>query len=204
MKKLLFLFPILAVLVAGCSRIARVSDAIAKADASAMSMRGRCLFLAMTMANIEREAEGKDLVWPKADETQVGNATEYLRTLLDMEHFGKPEWKPVSDRIDPKYVFDEKTGKAKWIIAKGFDDKLDDAVPIIVSANVDPTSLVTAEGGHDGAKLEGDLRFTGEFAVVVTKGGAARWILRKRTQKLREIYGRSEFTLPKGFGYLVP
>jgi len=44
-----------------------ISSAMLSANTSAMSMRGRNLFVAITQCNTEREAAGLQSVWPKTD-----------------------------------------------------------------------------------------------------------------------------------------
>lgn len=187
---------------------------VARAEASSMAMHGRNVFVGIVMANTERESAGIGAVWPKADGKQAAykddiagkrfaNATDYFRELLDMARFGKADWTPYVAGLDPKFVFDEATGKAKWVIAKGVEDSQEDIVPVMASANVDPTSLVTAAGTHDGSKLEGKLRFTGDYAIIIRKGGAAQ-VIKPAIAGLSTVYGRQTFDLPKGFGYLAP
>lgn len=190
-----------------------LAKSVSKANATALSMRGRNLFVGIVQANTEREAAGLPTVWPKAADGQGGDkddisgkdfasSSAYFRELFDLARAGRSEWSPYVS-VDRQTAFEKDANRARWIVARGVEDEMSDAVPVLVSANVDPRSLVTAPGAHDGAMLTGDLRFTGDFAVVVKKGGAAQVIDRKHAG-LSFVYGRASFTLPKGFGYLAP
>ena len=75
-----------------------ISSAMLSANTSAMSMRGRNLFVAITQANTEREGAGLQAVWPQ-DETEglddddkqlIGatTTTDFFKYLFDFENKG--------------------------------------------------------------------------------------------------------------------
>ena len=178
---------------------------------------GRNLFVAMTQASTEREGAGLASVWPK-NRTQLSgdkddicghefkSSTEYFKVLLDMDNYGKPNWTPyiyVDDiTIKLKDVFDEKTGKAKWIVVKGVTDETADSVPVLVSANVEVESLLTKKGDYSREQLTGELKFAGACAVVIQKGGAAS-VVNAADSHLQMVY-HGEFTLVNDIAYLKP
>lgn len=191
-----------------------IKSAKTSADSSRLSMQGRNLFVSIIAANTDREAAGLLALWPwpqgaddiDAEERSLyraANATDYFKLLFDLANKGKADgWKPYVD-VDAQVAFDKETGKSKWIVAKGLADEMSDAVPVLVSANVDPASLITAVGTHDASSMEGSLKFSGDYAVIVRKGGSTA-VIKRKYAKLGNVYNQDRVTIPEGFGYLVP
>jgi len=78
-----------------------------------------------------------------------------------------------------------------------------DNIPVIVSSNVDPKTLIVTPGNYEGKRLNGSLQFSGEWAVLIYKGGAAA-VLKRKYASLANVYQKQSFVIPKGFGYLNP
>ena len=88
-----------------------ISSAMLSAQTSAVSMRGRNLFVGITQANTEREAAGLTSVWPKgatnkSDDSEdiagmtFGTSTEYFKELFDIDGYGKDTWSPYVSGVD--------------------------------------------------------------------------------------------------------
>ena len=179
-----------------------------------LARKGRNLVVAVNAANAEREAAGLSSVWPRSvdslgvDKDDISgvlfkNSTDYFRELLDLKNIGKGNWEPYVSNVDWQIAIPKGASRAQWIVARGVTDEVPNNVPVLVSSNFDPASLVTAPGRHSGNRLDGALRFSGEWAVVVRKDGDTIVVTPKRAS-LALIYKNQDFILPKGFGYLEP
>ena len=178
-----------------------------------LAQKGRDLVVAVKEANIEREAMGLLNAWPHpadslgADKDDISsvlfkNSTDYFHKLFDTKNIDNDGWMPYVD-VDWQIAIPKGAVRAQWIVARGVTDDVPNNVPVLVSSNVDPTSLVSSPGKHRGNQLNGALRFSGEWAVVVRKDGDAIVVTPQRAS-LSLIYKNQDFILPKGFGYLQP
>ena len=144
-----------------------ISAAMLSANTSAMAMRGRNLFVAITQCNTEREAAGLCKIWPKetADTEdpedqqliQANSSHQYFELLFD---FAKKDdaasWKPYVD-VDIGTLSgggvagaSGKTLEGKnlvWQVLQNGTDEMADVVPVMVTRNVDETALNSAVGG---------------------------------------------------------
>ena len=149
-----------------------LSSAMLKANTSAISMKGRNLFVAITAANIEREALGLGNVWPKT-QTEVGadtakdplsgavrSAAEYFTLLFDVAHIRTPaQWRPYVSGADlsvlsgagvPAIPNDAKKIDATnclWCVAADITDETPDCIPVLISANFNPELLLSKWDG---------------------------------------------------------
>ena len=81
-----------------------ISSAMLSANTSAMSMRGRNLFVAITQCNTEREGAGLQAVWPQSDTEGLddddkqligaSSTTDFFKYLFNMEQYGNADWQP--------------------------------------------------------------------------------------------------------------
>lgn len=181
--------------------------------ATDLEMVGRKLVVAMTQASTERWGAGLASVWPKnqkqlsADKDDIcgiefKSSTEYFKVLLDMDNYGKSNWAPYVSDIKPADIFDEKTGKAKWIVVKGITDETSLSVPVLVSANVEVGSLLTKKGSYSREQLTGELKFAGPYAVIVRAGGSG-FVVEPRYSKHRVVY-LSDCEIADDIEYLTP
>lgn len=198
-----------------------VSSAMQSANASAASMRGRNLFVAMTQACVEREAAGLEGVWPhtagsdglstsKDDISGIPfrSSTEYFRTLFDTASKGKDNWSPYVTGLDTDVLkLSQNSDFCDWIVAANVKDEFDDVIPVLISANVDPSVLKTSFDGHDntpipfGSKVgRKNLPWCDDFVIVIRKGGAAE-IIKRRYFTYSTLYGKQPFSAP-GLKYL--
>ena len=138
-----------------------ISSAMLSANTSAMSMRGRNLFVAITQCNTERTAAGLADIWPKeetdgydTDDKKVveqSSSTEYFRYLFDIDNKGDAQnWKPYVD-VDIGTLSGcgapgasgaklEKNNVA-WLILKNYSDGMADCIPVLVTRNVSYSAL---------------------------------------------------------------
>ena len=135
-------------LILGKSLFPAVLSARRSANTPTMSMKGRNLFLAITQANIEREAAGLAAIWPRTsasddeDKNDIAGktylkSTDYFKDLFDMPNHGKAEWTPYVN-CDMDVVgkdFD------LWCVAANITDKTPDCIPVLISANFNPELL---------------------------------------------------------------
>ena len=149
-----------------------ISSAQTKASSNAMAMRGRSLYQAVIMANVEREASGLGSVWPRSgdklgdDADDIGgrnftSATKYFETLFDVPNNGTKDHHSYVGDLDLSVLAGDGVTKAAdgarmlegknvgWCVLKGVTDEMDDVVPVLVSANVNVDDLVTS-GDFDG------------------------------------------------------
>lgn len=202
-----------------------ISSAMTKAQLSAVGMKGRNLFVAITAANTEREALGLSNVWPQDaqdnadqnDPISQGTSTclDYFKVLFDTDKSDSAtEWKPYVQGVDigvlsgagvnpPASAKNLAAKNIMWTVAKNVTEELDDVVPVLLTRNVPDSQLITSgnySGDSTDIKLgkEGggmDTPFGTKAFCVIRKGGAVI------TQTARYattaiIYNRQSFTIP--------
>lgn len=214
--------------------ISSTSAGYLSAQTSAMAMRGRNLFVGINQANTEREGSGMPAIWPTSFKTRgddrkdisgqsFSTSTEYFNALFDMRNYGKTDWMPyvncdlsVLSGTGNAYKGSGllKDSNVDWLVLKGVTDDVPDVVPVLVSANVDPSSLITL-GSFDGSsktpirlgRANGAAKdmFDNKACVVIYKSGAA-YVFKVKYATLENLYNRQGFTLPAGIvlEYLAP
>ena len=198
-----------------------VSSAKTSADSSVASMRGRNLFVAITEANDEREAHGYPSVWPHtADSSDLQDSTtdisgiafrnsaEYFKTLFDMASYGSDDWAPYV-AVEPETVLklSKDSRFCDWIVAANVQDEFDDVIPVLISANVDPSVLKTSFDGYDNTPIpfgsavgRTQLPWCDKFVIVVRKGGSAE-VFKRQNFTYSNLYHKQSFSAP-GLKYL--
>jgi prepilin-type N-terminal cleavage/methylation domain-containing protein len=148
-----------------------ISSAMLSANTSAMSMRGRNLFVGITQANTEREAAGLQSVWPKAtdqmsdDQEDIAgmafsDAAKYFEELFNIAKYGDPDWSPYVSGVDigvlsgggvPAFTGGTTLNgqNVGWSVAKGVTDEMEDVVPVLVTRNAQVDALPVSSGSHD-------------------------------------------------------
>lgn len=196
-----------------------ISSAMLSANTSAMSMRGRNLFVALTQVNTEREGAGLQPVWPQQetegldddDKQLIGasSSTDFFKYLFDMENYGTQEWQPyVSVDIGvlsgggvPGMSNGEfKKDNIAWVVTQNVQSEIEDVIPVLVTRNVDYTSLASSLTTFDGTSTEtvecGKGTYTQPFGnkawVLVRKGGAAQ-VIKAKYSKLNVIFNKQSF-----------
>ena len=195
-----------------------ISSAMLSANTSAMSMRGRNLFVAITQCNTEREGAGLQAVWPQTapvedpEDTKVINApnsTDFFKNLFDLETDAKNR-KPFID-VDIGTLSGggvpgmtgttlEKRNVA-WLVTKDIQSEMADVVPVLVTRNVDygsldltkyegtaTTSIECGKGGGENTQTP----FGNKAWVLVRKGGAAQ-VIKAKYSRLNVIFNKQAF-----------
>ena len=143
-----------------------ISSAMLSAQTSAVAQRGRNLFVGITQANTEREAQGLSSVWPKggandkSDDSEdiagmtFGSSTEYFKELFDIDNYGKDTWSPYVSGVDLNVLsgagvppFSGQNLDAKnvmWIVAKGLTSEMEDVIPALITRNCQSDTLITS------------------------------------------------------------
>ena len=205
-----------------------ISSALLSANTTAMSMRGRNLFVGITQANTEREAAGLTSAWPHQTEadglsddsediagTAYGTSTEYFRDLFDISNITSDKWSPYVSGVDigvlsgsgvPAVVGTALSkNNVAWIVAAGITDEMEDIVPVFVSRNADTSGFETGAGTHDmsSKKTQVELGKTyaapfGNKACIVIHKGGAANVVKAKYAKLYLIYNKQSYTVPQG------
>ena len=207
-----------------------ISAAMLSANTSAVSMRGRNLFVGITQANTEREAMGLGSVWPKTSDQksedtddiagqEFGTSLEYFEKLFDFEQYGEDGWSPYVSGVDLSVLYGAGVpafqGKSitdkniMWTVAKGLTDEMEDVIPALVTRNVAKDGLETQSfNGQDKTEInlglangaKYDTPFANKAFVVIRKGGGASVIKAKYAKKYL-VYNQQSFQIPDGAGF---
>ena len=196
-----------------------ISAAMLSANTSAMSMRGRNLFVAITQCNTEREGAGLQAVWPQAktdglddDEAKLigaGTTTEFFKQLFNMENYGTAEWQPyvnvdigVLSGAGVTGMSGNQLDRANiaWIIAQNIQSETEDVVPVLVSRNVEYSTLepfLKKVNATDTTQIKcGSGEFSTPFGnkawVLVRKGGGAA-VIKAKYSKANVVFNRQGF-----------
>ena len=198
-----------------------ISSAMLSANTSAMSMRGRNLFVAITQCNTEREGAGLQSVWPQTategvdtEDKEVINAsssTKYFEALFDLKTEAKSR-KPYID-IDIGVLSgggvpgmsgtDLKEANVGWLVTKNLQEEVADVVPALVTRNVDYSTLngnlkqydgttsTEIECGKSGGQYT-STPFGNKAWIMIRKGGAAQ-VIKAKYSRLNVIFNKQSF-----------
>ena len=210
-----------------------ISSAMLSAQTNALAMHGRNLFIGITQANVDREAHGREAVWPKQNSqvdatdqediagTTYSEADKYFEKLFDMDRYGTTEWSPFVD-VDikflsgagvPAYKGNKKLeGCVAWKIVTDLTDDMPDVLPVLVSRNLQTDTFPmnsTKDTLRETTQIKTDSNFPQPFgnkaSVVIHKGGAAG-VYKGRYQSLSDIYDKQTVTFADGaqISYIKP
>ena len=197
-----------------------ISSAMLSANTSAMAMRGRNLFVAITQCNTEREGAGLQAVWPQSatdgldedDKKVIGapSSTEFFKYLFDLDTDARDRQSFVDVDISclsgggvPGMTGTTlQTKNVGWLIVQNLTSEVADVVPALVTRNVDYTTLNSNLSEYDGSK-SGDVKCgvnSGDYAtpfgnkawVMVRKGGGTQ-VIKAKYSKLPVIFNRQSF-----------
>ena len=205
-----------------------ISSAMLSANTSAASMRGRNLFVGITQANTEREAQGLTSVWPHQTEddglntedsediagTAYQSSTEYFKALFDIDNYGQESWAPYVSGVDiavlsgsgvPAFTGSSLQSKnVAWTVVSGITDEMEDIVPAIVSRNMETDNFPTS-GSQDMSNQKDAVDLGkkypqpfGNKAAIVIHKGGAANVVKAKYAKLYLIYNKQSFTIPNG------
>ena len=198
-----------------------ISSAMLSANTSAMSMRGRNLFVAITQCNTEREGAGLQSVWPQTasegvdtEDKAVINAsssTDYFKYLFALDQDAKTR-KPYID-IDIGVLSgggvpgmsgtDLKPANVGWLVTKNLQEEVADVVPALVTRNVDYSALngnlkqydgttsTEIECGKSGGQYT-STPFGNKAWIMIRKGGAAQ-VIKAKYSRLNVIFNKQSF-----------
>jgi len=198
-----------------------ISSAMLSANTSAMSMRGRNIFVAITQCNTEREGAGLQAVWPQTategvdkEETDVINAsssTDYFKALLDLDTPAQTRQAYID--IDVGSLSGggvpgmsgntlEKANVA-WLVTKNIQSEVSDVVPVLVTRNVDYSSLNGTLATYDGSTSTAiecgkgggqytSTPFSNKAWIMVRKSGAAQ-VIKAKYSRLNVIFNKQSF-----------
>ena len=203
-----------------------ISSAMLSANTSAMSMRGRNLYVGITQANTEREAAGLGTVWPHqaeadgmSDDTDdiagqtFGTATLYFQKLFDIDNYGSDNWSPYVSGVDigvlsgsgvPAFTGGSlQANNVGWSVASGFTTEMEDIVPVLVTRNMDVSKLPTS-GSNDMSTQKDEVQLGqrtyttpfGNKACIVIHKGGGVNVVKAKYAKLYLIYNKQSFTVP--------
>ena len=150
-----------------------ISSAMLSANTSAMSMRGRNLFVGITQANTEREAQGLQSVWPKSSNQKsddsddiagmaFSDSAKFFEELFNISKYGNEDWSPYVTGVDLGVLSGSgvpafsggtslKGDNVAWCVAKGITDEMEDVIPVLVTRNaqIDQFQTSTADMSQD-------------------------------------------------------
>jgi prepilin-type N-terminal cleavage/methylation domain-containing protein len=201
-----------------------ISNAVTAANMTAVGARGKDIFVAITGANTEREPLGLGNVWPKTQlegaasstsgdkdiaDTVFQNSSDYFYDLNDGDKVGTAEWSPYVAGFDYSKLagagVNAKSGSGKltdqnnmWSIAANVRDEMEDIIPILITRNVDCSSLYKdLPDGSIADKIVWSSTYRTPFSnkgfVMVRKGGAI-FKARDKYAIVRVVYNNQSFT----------
>ena len=198
--ELLVVIGILGVLMGALFPV--ISSALLSSNLSTMAMQGRKIIMGIVQANMDRPSN-QGTVWPQDKEQSSSSAnqddianksasstTQYFIDLFDVDHYGTTEWDPNVDKeligslsgngvpgMNGKNLTKDNIA---WVIAKNIQTETEDFLPVLITRNVDFSSLNGYMNQFDGqndtkVKLGGtyDQPFSNKGFVLVRKSGAA-------------------------------
>lgn len=133
------------------------------------------------------------------------NAVSYFNWLYRMDEYGTDGWEPRVAGMPLLLVTNDDAAKSfttdnvMWSIAEGVNDQTPDCVPVLVSANLDCSLMVSSYDGSENFPLT---TTDGRPAIIVNKKGAVS-VLKPKYLKASNLYWRYSFSNgPKS--YLTP
>jgi len=206
------------VMLLGLALMPAVSNQVMGANMSAVGTRGRDIFVAITGANTEREPLGLPSVWPSEGGLLTNavndiaskvftNSTDYFNCLFDGKNIGKACWNPFVAGLDysklagagvPAYTKGKFTAENNlWTVAMNVRDEMEDVVPVLVTRNIDASSLAAKVTEREWDKT---LRFDpewkvpyGDQAFLLIRQGGAIFKCRAKYNSYGTVYGKRTF-----------
>jgi type II secretory pathway pseudopilin PulG len=160
-------------------------NALSGAEMTMLGSRGKTIYTAITSANSERQIMRSQSVWPARG--AFTNSTDYFRYLFDEEHYGKPDWAPKVPGFNYALLAGSGVPQCRnnkltpvynaWIIAECLTDEWGEVMPVLVTRNVDASSLAspgTMTNSHWRLRFDTawDTPFGKKAMVMVRRNGA--------------------------------
>ena len=191
-----------------------VINACSGATMTAVGARGRDIFVSITGANTEREPLGLPSVWPSENPPftnasthevecfNFSNSTDYFKYLYDAARVGTARWNPFVAGFDysklagngvPTCTDGRLTSENNlWTIAMNVTDDISDIVPVLITRNIDVSSLAAKVADTNWDK---SLRFDPEWEtpygnkafIMIRKGGGV-FRARAKYMSYRVVY----------------
>lgn len=170
---------------------------------SECGQKGRDVYVALTRVNTEREPRGEK---PLPD-GRFTNSTELFRNLIEQEHAPELAYSSLAGCGVPI----SRDGNLKpennmWTVIKEWRDEMEDAVPVMLTRNVDASSLSFGRAGsYRPMRLDPEWKtpFGDKGCVIIRKGGA---IFRVRVKYLtnRAVFRDESSNVGPPVRYLTP
>lgn len=205
-----------AVLLLVAALIPLVSYKMMASNLDVARYRGKDIFVALTGANTEREPLGLPPLWPSDsfEGLNFKNSTDYFKWLYDEVNLGSDNWRPVVSARDYKYrvfagagvpVCDDGVLTAEcnmWTIAKNVTLRTPDCIPLLVTRNIDASSLavcVTTNTFQRRLRYDPEwiTPFSDRAGVIIYRGGSWRKF-RAKYASYAHIYRGNIFDLSGG------
>jgi len=160
-----------------------------ESEMDVVGRNGKDIYVAIVGANTEREPLGLGNVWPKTEgkshgendiaDTAFQNSSSYFCALFDGENIGNPaRWAPYVSGLNHSKLASsnvpvmKETGKLRaenniWCIAANVRDDMPDIVPVLVTRNVDCSSLYK---DYDG-KTDTPIQWSKQYSTPSSKEG---------------------------------
>jgi len=169
-RELVVVLAVLAVLAVALFPM--VQNSLWQAEMDNCGRNGRDVYVALTRVNTEREPLGEK---PLPD-GRFTNSTEFFRDQIERQHVPGLTYASLAGCGVPVCV----DGKLKpennmWTIVKEWRDELDDRMPIMMSRNIDASSLsFGSEGMGKPLSLDPEWKtpFGDKGCVMIRKGGS--------------------------------
>ena len=197
-----------------------ISSAMLSANTSAMSMRGRNLFVAITQCNTEREGAGLQAVWPQEssdgvdkEETDLINAsssTKFFEALFDLakdassrQPFVDLDISVLSGGGVPGMTGTTLLNKnVGWLVLQNIQSEISDAIPVLVTRNVEYSTIEPYLKKYNGTASDsvlcgkaGELTqtpFGNKAWILVRKSGAAQ-VIKAKYSRMNVVFNRQSF-----------
>lgn len=149
-----------------------VQNAVLQAEFDGCGQRGRDVYVALSRVNTEREPRGET----RLPDGRFTNSTELFRYLAEEEHAPRLIYRSLSGCGVPRC----KDGNLKpennmWTVVKEWRDELEDIIPVMLTRNIDASSLPFGRAGPDRPlRLDPEWKapFGDKGCVVIRKGGS--------------------------------
>lgn len=217
------------------ARVAKKAEVAQKArDAEELKAavgKGRNLFTAIGVANVEREAAGLPTVYPHLNEDDgvlsneeddiagktFNSSTDYFNVLFDTKNIKKGDWSPYVSGIgidvlslqgeEPTWDWSGNV-KVDWMVMAGVTDDFPDSFPILISSNIAASYLTLSAGekdfSRDGRKIPLSSNGWMNSSVVVVRKGGSVDVIDKDDCKMQTLFKAKIINLPHAVRCLAP